>query len=205
MNKIALPSVLLASLLAANCAAPADDNASVTRANLEAEDDGVVTSCNATGCWTAEAIHPIGRSTFNGSYRIHGGATFTGPEGAVRGMGVCLLKQYEPAVPCTTIADCTDAPTALPAGGFRYCTEARGETQKTCFYRPGRQADFCAGTPAMPGLPSIPPGTWMTPVSTQTEPATWISYACFEGCRVVPAAISKGKTVGEGPAEASGN
>src|SRR4051812_34806060 len=93
-----------AFLIASGCSSRADDaiGESVESSALEAEE--AVTSCNADGCWTAEAQHPVGRSTFTTSYNVHGGATFTGPDGSRRRMGVCLLQQYAPVTPCVTDA-----------------------------------------------------------------------------------------------------
>jgi hypothetical protein len=110
-------------------------------------------------------------------------------------MGVCLIQQAAPATACTTVADCANAPTVLPPGGFRYCAAARQGDERSCFYRPGSAADFCAGTPADPGRNPIAPGTYDTPAWTTSSAATWISYACFEGCAVVEPAVSKPKTV----------
>jgi hypothetical protein len=162
------------------------------------ESQGGVTSCNADGCWTAKALRPVAPSAFAASYRVYGRASFVGPEGHRRRMGVCLLQQYVPATACTTVADCANAPTVLPPGGFRYCAAPGHGDDKSCFYRPGSPPNFCAGTPADPDRNPIAPGIYKTPAWTTSSSATWISYACFEGCAVVEPSVSRPRTV-KGP------
>lgn len=183
-----------ACILAAGCSSRAEDGPLAGRVRSDALTTEAVVSCNSDGCWTAEAQHPVGRTAFTTSYRVRGGATFTGPAGATRRMGVCLLRQHEPVTPCATIADCGNAPATLPPGGSRYCVAPDGTEQKSCFYR-GSSADYCAGTPADPNRAPIAPGTYLTPALTQETGATWLSLACIEGCAVVPGSISRPKTI----------
>jgi hypothetical protein len=150
-----------------------------------------ITSVNADGTWTATANPPSVTSNPGGTAK--GSGVFTGPAGKTRRMGVCLLRST--GTSCNTVADCADAPANLPAGGFRYCTQAEGATGKRCYYRPGTQAGYCAGTPALGGVP-VAPGTYTTPTASGAggEPA-FLSYACFEGCAVTDPAISSTEVV----------
>jgi hypothetical protein len=141
------------------------------------EESQVITSVNADGTWTANALTPV-----KPGYEVSAVATFTGPPGKTRRMGVCALLRGSAGAgtTCNTVADCSGAPALLPAGGFRYCVAPNGTGTKKCFYRPGPPAQYCTGTPAMAGNPPIAPGTFYTPSTSYT--GLWISYACFEGC-----------------------
>jgi hypothetical protein len=135
----------------------------------------------SNGGWTANAL-----GSFNALGRFKADATFTGPANASRRFGVCGLKVHLPSVACNTTADCNNAPTSLPAGGFRYCSASNGVGQKYCMFRPGPAANFCAGTPVT-GTPVNVGPTGSTVLSKVAMApgdvgALWQSYACFEGC-----------------------
>jgi hypothetical protein len=187
-------------IFASACAEPPEADAP------SLEDDGVeplqtVTSVNADGTWVADASF-INQTVNN----IYAGASFTGPSGKTRRMGVCALKQFQENNPvaCATVADCNSAPSSLPAGGFRYCVAPNNVGQKYCFYRPGSPASYCAGSPAQAGNPPIAPGTYYTPSTAGS--GCWISYACFEGCATTdPSSSTGGLSVQVSPSYFSGN
>jgi hypothetical protein len=175
---------------AANAADETGDTPDVADGTLETRQ--VITSVNADGTWTADATGTSGDPD-----NLYASATFTGPAGKTRRMGSCLLKKYQNAsstpTACTTVADCNSAPSSLPTGGFRYCTNPNGSGTKYCYYRPGTAVSKCVGTPANGGTP-IAPGTYQTPGWHGT--GTFLSYACFEGCVATdPSASSNDKLV----------
>jgi hypothetical protein len=149
--------------------------------------EATITNTNADGVWVADAI-----GTSANVDNLFAKASFTGPAGKTRRMGACLLRRYEPpsggAQTCTTVADCSNAPSTLPTGGFRYCTASAGSTIKRCYFRPGPPTTHCVGTPANGGQP-IASGFYNTPGGPEREGA-YISYACFEGCTASDPAIS---------------
>lgn len=165
--------------VALGCATPAADEA--READVDSlTPQAMITNANADGTWTATALKPVGEDSVNGV------ATFTGPSGKTRKMGVCVIREYRNtsnlATSCTTVADCGSSPSYLPTGGSRYCTSADNSGGKSCFYRPGTQASLCAGSPANGGV-AVAPGTFVTgPSPGATTSQFWISYACFEGC-----------------------
>jgi hypothetical protein len=124
---------------------------------------------------------------------VTGGALVSGPSGATRALGVCLLIRTTTA--CTTVADCNSAPSTLPSGGYRYCVAPNGAGTKYCSYRPGSQAGWCAGTPAL-GTPMGAVNLSVVAVSPGGIPADrWLSYACFAGCTASdPSSSSLGGT-----------
>jgi hypothetical protein len=151
--------------------------------------------------WTAEALKPVEVS--DDPVRIRAQAKFVGT--GVKPAGVCALRQFTKAggvtTPCTTVADCASSPTNLETGGYRYCTSANGGASKTCYYRPGTQQRYCAGTPAT-GTP-IGPGTYQT--SLAGGPGRWISYACFAGCATSDPSSSSSVLLTKVPDDDKGN
>lgn len=134
------------------------------------------------GFWTADALSPVAGAHGKVSAR----ATFTG-SGTTKA-GVCLLQKYvdtaNVSTPCTTVDDCAFAPYDLPTGGARYCTAPNGTGQKYCFFRPGSQTSFCAGSPAQGGA-AIAADTLYTPLRALSQSGVEVlSYACFGGCSV---------------------
>ncbi len=143
-----------------------------------------------------------------GSDDIRGGFTVSGTGSTA--MGVCMLNLYlgtnDVGKQCSTASDCADVlPDSLfatggaYANGSRYCVGENNASFKYCHFRPGSQADFCAGTPVL-GT-TIGPGTYMTPYQPFTRgdmmgtpPAIgasgWLSYACFAGCASIPGSLS---------------
>lgn len=165
---------------AVGCSSPVDDDEAAEApeaVELGTEAQQILYSTNADGTWSANATGTDADSTAN---RAH--ATFTGPAGKTRRMGVCLLKKYGGfnGTPCTTTAQCGAAPTTLPAGGFRYCAAPQNTGQKYCFFRPGPPTTYCAGTPAQ-NLQPVSPGAKSTPIVVSGK-GMFVSYACFEGC-----------------------
>lgn len=147
------------------------------------EEDQLLTSVNADGTWTANS-YPPEISAY--PYNLRATTVFTGPAGKTRRMGPCLLRLHQSGggsgTNCTTVADCSNSPTTLPQGGFRYCAAPNGTGQKQCYYRPGPPTTYCAGTPALQGA-QVAPGTYSTPWIANTPiGSTWITYGCFEGC-----------------------
>jgi hypothetical protein len=185
--------------IASGCASAQPDAVEDDTPFLEAdtaEVQATVTSVNAQGTWVADALSPQAPQA---SGQIWGRATFSGPGGATRRMGVCLLHKYLSGgggTACNTAADCGNAPASLPAGGFRYCTNPNGSGTKYCYFRPGPPTSFCAGTPANGNVP-IAPSTLYTPHNAYTAPS--VSYACFEGCAATDPSVSSGETVYSNP------
>jgi hypothetical protein len=184
MKVVILSLVAIVGAAVVGCAAESTapdvvDDVEVAEATSEPQQ--VMTSVNGDGTWTADALPPFTSAV---STYAKGRATFTGPAGATRAMGVCLLRVLDTA--CNTVADCSSAPVTLPTGGFRYCTAPNGTGQKYCAYRPGPPASYCAGTPALPpvnGLPQkVGPGTYNSPQTATGSGWKYISYACMEGC-----------------------
>jgi hypothetical protein len=171
------------TLLGVACAAPSEiEPLPVDDARLE--ERAPVTS----GAWTATATASRRLVGDHEGVEAFGtfGATFAGPAGSTRAMGACRLVQYTTVthapVACNTVADCSAAPSTLPTGGFRYCTNANNTGQKYCFYRPGAPSAHCLGTPATGG--PIAPGSYAMSEISLAQGSAWISYACFEGCSV---------------------
>jgi hypothetical protein len=194
--------VLGITILAPACSAAAPTETDSPDVDVDVlESEGIVTSTNADGTWTADAYRPFHQTIVQGQALV-GGAKFTGPAGKTRRMGVCLLtfnaNGYGALTPCNDVAQCSSAPTLLPPGGYRYCVTDSGTStgQKYCAYRPGTQRDYCAGTPANGGQP-IPPDTLrLTAPEPPVNGSRWISYACFEGCTVTdPSSSSAGTAV----------
>jgi hypothetical protein len=165
------------------------------------ESQQVIYNTNAQGIWSSEAWTP----SQNVNFGISGGGTFGVTDQVVkqptRRMGVCLLKQGSPGAgtTCNTVADCTAAPTNLPAGGFRYCVAPDGVGAKKCYVRPGPASSYCVGTPALAGSPPIAPGSYTTPTTYTAVVGKWISYGCFEGCSATdPSSSSLAHIVPEG-------
>lgn len=142
----------------------------------------LLTSVNANGTWTADALSPAIDVALN----VFGRADFTGPEGFTRKMGVCLLTVVNTA--CTTVADCSGV--TIPKWGSVYCAALGGDGPKVCAVRPGRQQDWCAGSPAITGNPAVGPGSYATPVYPASSESWYISYACFEGCTATDPSVS---------------
>jgi hypothetical protein len=187
---------LSALVVMAGCAAQSsngeDDVPDVDDADgLEATQ--LIVNVNAQGTWTADAHQPTTTAPQGTNASMKGRATFTGPAGATRRMGACLLQIWGGA--CNTVADCNNSPAGLPAGGFRYCTAPNNVGQKVCAFRPGPASSWCEGTPALAGNPPVAPGLFDTgyklvPVATQ-----FITYACFEGCAASdPSSSSAGRS-----------
>jgi hypothetical protein len=180
--------VASALALTVGCAAEAESG-SVPDVDVETlETAASITSVNANGTWVANATAPM--QVGIGSVRAK--ATFTGPAGFTRAMGVCLLKMTTTA--CNSVADCASSPASLPSGGFRYCTAPNNGAQKYCAFRPGSQATYCGGTPALPpvgGLPQkVAPGTYQTATAGVSPAVDYVSYACFEGCTATDPSVS---------------
>lgn len=150
------------------------------------------TTVSADGLWTGIADKPT-KSLDD----VKASATFYGPANQSTKMGVCLLKEYEGHTPCTTVADCSNAPSnaALPTGGARYCTAPFGTSQAYCYYRPGGPTAFCAGSPAQNKTP-VPAGAYTTPLQT-VGPGTYVSYACFGACDGTAPSVSSATIVQE--------
>lgn len=189
MNKILVTTAMAAmtaALAAVGCAAPAPvDSATPEESELSAE--ATIYSSNADGTWSATAYAPAQESTEIA--KASGVATFTGPWGKTRKMGVCMLKRDGAA--CSTVADC--AGIAVPTGGARYCTQAEGDTSKRCWIRPGPSTSYCAGSPALGGA-AVSSGTYTTPQAGGRS-TTWLSYACFEGCSATDPSVSSSATL----------
>lgn len=177
--------VALASIFGITGCAASDVADVSAPAEVGLEETQIVYSTNADGTWSSDAQAP-GFAQTPGTYTYEGAgaAVFTGPSGKTRKLGVCVLKQYMPSSPtaCNTVADCGSAPSSLPAGGARYCTAENNSGQKTCFFRPGSAANWCAGSPANGGV-AVAPGYYQTPLfSAGLATQKYISYGCFEGC-----------------------
>lgn len=159
-----------------------------------------ITSVNADGTWTANATCSISQLTCKPSFSWEGtaAASFTGPTGKTRKMGVCALLKSKTSAgaykSCTTVADCSTAPASLPSGGSRYCTAPNGTGTKYCFHRPGPATSFCAGSPALSGNPAVAPGYYSVALDDPTPSETWISYGCFEGCSATDPSSSSAQT-----------
>lgn len=158
-------------------------------------EEAMVSSQNAAGWWYATAHEPWSPE-FN---TVVGRASFDGPQGVTRRMGVCLLQMTN--TPCTGIPvgsetkqqainrECAASPSHVPTGGFRYCAKADGESQKRCAVRPGSPANFCAGTPALGGA-QVYVGYKSTPVRGMSLNVQYVSDACFEGCTATDPSVS---------------
>lgn len=198
-----ISSLLVLVGLVAACGGTSDLDDVAPTADLDGTDElGSVTNCNVDGCWTGSAIEPL----YDGGMELRARAVFSGPADKTRRMGVCLLQRYGSGVNCTQASDCANAPTTLPSGGSRYCAAVEGSTQKQCYYRPGTNVNYCAGSPALPCVstitgqactcgtsncapPPVAPGEYTSPVRTVSA-GTYISYACFESCAASDPATS---------------
>lgn len=182
--------LVTAAAMTVGCASAADADApTADDSSLESE-SAIVTSVNANGTWTGEAMTP--EPVADGSTLFNSMSYFTGPAGYTRKMGGCALKAYKSAsggqTTCTTVADCASAPASLPAGGARYCAQPDGETTKKCYYRPGASTVYCAGSPAQSGA-AVAPGAYGVRIMG-ADRDRWITYACFEGCATTDPATS---------------
>lgn len=197
MKYAAAAALILSTALTSACAADGDlagngDDAAPSPAGDELDTLQKITSINADGTWTASAWTPYGDTS---SAEI--GATFTGPSGKTRKMGVCGLQRYGTGVACSTVANCNNAPTTLPSGGARYCTAPNGTGQKYCYYRPGSATTYCAGSPALGGT-AVAPGAYSKAglrFTANWQGATVISYGCFEGCTATDPSSSSTSTL----------
>jgi hypothetical protein len=184
-NRAPAAALFIAFTSLVGCASSATDEDLAPAGDLDGlESRASITSVNAAGTWVASAEPPAiaDEPTWKA---IAARATFTGPA-TTRRMGVCLLRKTN--TPCNTVADCGNAPASLPAGGFKYCTNVDNVGQKYCSYRPGPATTFCAGTPANGNVP-IPPGTYQAPWGWDAV-ASYVSYACFEGCAATDPSVS---------------
>ena len=111
-------------------------------------------------------------------YAVFGSATFTGPPGYTRRMGLCLVRKT--GTHCDTVADCAQIP--IPLGGFRYCVAAKSVGRKNCWIKPGPNAKFCAGSPANGGIP-VAPGTYLNGAFFQNN-STNLSGTSFVNARL---------------------
>jgi hypothetical protein len=185
-KKTWLVSIVAVGAMLVGCASESEGQAPEVEIDLAAE-DAIITSVNAQGTWTAEA-HAPGAATSSGIYAdVWARATFTGPAGATRRMGACLLELS--TTPCTTTAGCN----APPAGGFTYCAAPNNTGQKYCAYRRGPASTWCTGTPALAGNPPIAPGYRETGWLSVYTSRKYISYACFEGCSATDPSVSSGR------------
>lgn len=172
---LAMMGVSAVLLAITGCAVDEPTNGDVPAIDVDAVEEAQLLT---SGAWTADAHAPNGGMVSEGE-PVYGSATFTGPAGNTRRLGVCILKQKKSGgnpIPCSTASTCP----ATPTGGFRYCTAPNGVGQKTCFERSGPPSTYCAGTPANGGA-AVSAGTYYTP-SVPASTGIWISYACFEGC-----------------------
>lgn len=180
MNKLISMVALGAFVMAAGCAS--QTGAGEVDPSLVDEDatepQQLLTSTNADGTWTADALAPQVHDDGTMAY-MSASANFTGPSGKTRRMGVCLLEKT--TTTCNTVADCGSAPSYLPTGGFRYCTNLNGTGTKYCAVRNGPPTEYCAGTPALGGA-RVAPGTYQTAMLETGYGRPHLSYGCFEGC-----------------------
>lgn len=133
-------------------------------------------------------------SVLPGAGTVTGIATFDGPSGQTRRMGICLVQRYtspDGGIACNAPADCDSISTSLPAGARPYCLDA--SPQSACHFRPGGPQTYCAGSPAL-GLSAIAPGTYQVEVAAPAG-SEWRAVACFEGCVALPPVVSPTVTV----------
>ena len=127
---------------------------------------------------------------------VTGVATFDGPAGQTRRMGICLVRRHVSAAggaACLTADDCDSLSSSLPPGAHLYCLRPAPPEAGHCHYRPGPPQAFCAGSPAQ-ALSPIPPGTYRVEVMAPAG-SEWRATACFEGCSALPPATSADVTV----------
>lgn len=186
--KFSTALLFVTGLSVAGCATATTDDES-PEAALDGLDAQQTVTWAATGMSIAANMPGTNAMSVNGSFVLSGSGTTKA--------GVCLVNVYleQLFVPhtCTTTADCTNAPWYLPPDGARYClAENGGGSAKVCTYRPGSQASWCAGSPALSGNPAIGAGTYTTPWHMQDQgtmiydqmggSTSWFSVACFAGC-----------------------
>jgi hypothetical protein len=174
----------LGALLATACTANPDSDADVVDddaplGSVQSALDSDTVSFNG---WTATSKN----ITFTFGMGLSASAGFTGAGNFPH--GVCLLKEHAPEKACNTDADCGNAPTTLPTGGYRYCTKPYGWAYKTCFFRPGSTQNFCAGTPKT-GVP-LPAGNLAT-YPGGSGAGYYVSYACLAGCTASDPSVAR--------------
>ena len=128
--------------------------------------------------------------------KVAGVATFVGPAGKTRRMGMCLVQHYLSAtggVACHTPDDCQAISASLPPGAHLYCLGSALDGPSHCHFRPGTPQTYCAGSPAQ-GLSPIAPGTYRVEAAAVAG-SEWRAMACFEGCAALPPAASPAVTV----------
>jgi hypothetical protein len=184
MKTLGVASVVALVALASGCAATTDPSAPTDVADGELDSKQIVYSTNADGTWSENAATP----QLNVWNSVRAYATFTGPTGKVRKMGVCTLRLTDTA--CSGL-DSVDPVTGyggpcaslyLAPGGYRYCTAPNGSGQKYCALRDGDQSVYCGGSPSYADHHAIAPGTYYAPYHEAESLTSYISYACFEGC-----------------------
>lgn len=177
MNRVHSLAMVASFLTLAACTSEAtSSDLPETEEGLEASQ--TIYNTNADGTWSASAQTPWLDDIYN-PYYMKGGASFGGPSGKTRKMGVCLLEKT--GTVCNTVADCGSSPASLPTGGSRYCSTLNGTGSKYCMFRPGTQTAWCAGSPALGGT-AVAPGSYQTNWMNVPWQTPYVSYACFEGC-----------------------
>lgn len=146
--------------------------------------------------WTAEALTPVNTPVDDDPRYLAGQARFVGS--GTQKAGVCLLR-VSTTTACTipttgTAAEkqaAIDAQCAAalvkPTGGNYYCPDLGGI--RRCAVRPGTQAAWCAGSPALGGA-LVGAGTYTTTNNRVVAQTPYISYACFSGCAVSDPSVS---------------
>lgn len=138
---------------------------------------------------------------------VRGRVTITGSGSAK--MGACLLSLVHVTSShggtgaqqaCNSNSDCATFASGF-TNGAAYCAATNNSGTKYCYVRPGSQANFCAGSPALGGV-AIGAGTYSTPWTWVTNGIPgyetydaywdgwddnvtyigWITYGCFNGC-----------------------
>jgi hypothetical protein len=199
MNLVRFAISLLTITIIGGCAVRTEEPAEVPAA----EDDVLGELASVTsGAWTGTAVTPFtpGLGLNRPWGDLSASASFAGPAGSTRRMGVCLLQMT--TTPCTSVANCTMTP---PPGGFVYCTKPDGAAQKYCAFRPGAPSTWCAGTPALGGNPPIASGSYTTPRRGALSGVDYVSYACFEGCSASDPSVSSRKRADCRVPDAQGN
>ena len=138
----------------------------------------------------------VSAAAIAGAGKVTGMATFEGPAGQTRRMGMCLVQRYtspEGAVACSTLADCDPVSAALPPGSHLYCVRSKFDGSSYCHFRPDRPEAYCAGSPALE-LSPVAPGTYRVEVAAPAG-SEWHAMACFEGCAALPPVASPAVTV----------
>jgi hypothetical protein len=163
---VACSAVLGATLMTAGCVTEASE-AELAGPVVDVDRLGPKAATESLDGWSITA----GWDSSTGGGFYTGKVTFQRTSGAsTRGGGACLIQSTGES--CSVDSDCPGAPSGGYAGGYVYCAQPNGATQKTCWVRPGAPSSYCVQSP------SNSPGVKITP-STVGVGVAWAVLACL--------------------------